>query len=92
MELTLDTVYETWYIDLKGRVDISYPCVEVNGAGTSVDVYISNKEEKPADETEMTLESSDVSPVVTFYGKPKYVLFKANTGSPKIYENNLVKP
>ena len=90
MQLTLDIVYKVNSVAGYGRTNVTYPCFEVKGGG-SVDIYMSNADTKPSDYTEMTLDSSAIEGSDTVLGLPKWILFKANTGTPEVWENNLVE-
>lgn len=89
--LVLDTVYRCNSEPYGGRIDVSMVSIEVFGAGTTVDIYVSNDVDEPADYTEMTLDTAGVDGINPFYGIPKWILFKTATGTPVIKENNLIR-
>ena len=84
-QLLRDTVYK---VDSLGK---TFPTVQIKGAGT-VDVYVSNELDKPANAGAMTADPSDIdkSGVLVIYGRPRWILFATKTGTPEIFSNNLI--
>ena len=93
--ILLNTVYEC----LTGRffkIEQSQgtsPSIEVNGAGASINIYISNSATKPTDKTEMTLddESPFAEGAYRLRGQIKWILFEDIAGTPTINTLNVVK-
>ena len=91
---TLNTVYRC----LTGRVfkteqsEGTIPTIEVSGAGSSVNVYVSNSQDEPANKTEMTLDTA--SPLVTdiyaFKGQVRWILFEQSAGVSVVQTMNVL--
>jgi hypothetical protein len=92
---TLDTVYRC----LTGRVfkteqsEGTIPTFEVNGSGSSINVYVSNNETEPADKSEMTLDTASplVSDIYAFKGQVRWILFEQSAGTSVVKTINVVK-
>ena len=67
------------------------PTFEVKGG--SVNIYLSNQKDQPADKTEMTLDSCSpfVEDVYDFLGQVRWILFEAASGTPIVNTLNLLK-
>lgn len=87
-----DTVYEILDTANVRKLEGTSPSIEVSGAGT-VNLYISNKETQPVDETEMTLDTSSplTSDLYSFVIQSKWVLFKIASGTPIVNTVNFIK-
>lgn len=93
-QITLNTVYES----LTSRVINTTqsrgtsPTFEVSGVNSSVNVYVSNKVNKPIDKTEMTLDSNSpfAEDSYKIEGQVKWILFEQNQGLSVVNTINLV--
>lgn len=67
------------------------PTFEVKGG--SVNIYISNEKDEPADKTGMTLDSCSPfsEDVYDFLGQVRWILFEAASGTPIVNTLNLLK-
>jgi hypothetical protein len=94
---SLDTVYQcaTGTVLSKNSIAIegTAPTFEVNGASSSVNVYISNDITQPTDKNDMTID--DGGPFTTgiwkLCGQVKWILFEQATGTSTIKTVNVIR-
>lgn len=93
-QVTLDQVYESLTSRSIGAqlTSLSSPTFEVAGENSSVNVYVSNAADKPADKTEMTIDdrSPFFSSIYRVRGQVRWILFEQDEGSPVVNTMNLV--
>jgi hypothetical protein len=91
---TLNTVYRC----LTGRIfrleqsEGTVPTFEINGCGSSVNLYISNEQDMPVDKGEMTLDTSSPLAADTYglKGQVRWILFEQSVGSSVIKAMNII--
>ena len=92
---TLDTVYKTL---THKKVNTNFypnanPSIEIKGSGGTVNIYLSNEENAPADAAAMTLlqDSPFAEGIYNLNNACKWILFEQAAGTSVIKTNNCIK-